>query len=132
LDAPQTTSTNFIQTQVVVSDPAALNRGSQPFVLQLNPGSPAQVEIAELTVAPLAERLLISQSPTNSAQVDLSWFGTSNAVYSLQTSTLAPGSSRTDLGSPVLGQGAPITVPHSFNLRQTGEFYRLHITPPAP
>ena len=102
-------------------------KGLRRLAVQLNPGLVAQIEIASLTIMPLSEVLLILRSPTNAAQVDLSWFGNTNTIYSLQTSTLAPGSIWTNLGPSLPGQGAWITVPQPISLQPTGAFYRFHI-----
>jgi hypothetical protein len=127
LDAPGTATGQFAETRVIVSEGALLNQGTQTLAVQLNPGPAAQIEITSLTITPLSEVLLISLSPTNAAQVDLSWFGNSNTTYSLQISTLAPGSIWTNLGPSLPGQGAWITVPQPISLQPSGAFYRFHI-----
>jgi hypothetical protein len=132
LDAPAAPIGEFAEAHVIVSDKALLNQGTTMLALQLNSGSVSQIEIASLTVTSASEVLLISRSTTNAAQVNLSWFGTSNTTYTLQTSPLAVGGVWTTSGLSLPGQGAWITVPQPVDFLPAGGFYRLHIEPTVP
>jgi hypothetical protein len=123
---PQVLSSSSTQIQAQVADPALLNRGLQSLVVQLNPGSPGQVQILELSVTTVPEELHISQSQSQTGQIVLSWFGTTNTTYQLQAENSLAGG-WTNLGAAFLGQNQVLSVLEDIDPAARWRFYRLHL-----
>jgi hypothetical protein len=126
-----TLSPTSAQVQEVISDPSLLNQGFQPLVVQLNPGSPSQVQILQLSLEAAPERLQISVPSAGSSQVNLSWYGTSNTTYQVQF--LAPGTNIwTNVGHPIMGQGQNLEFSGTLDRSLSWKFYRLSLLQPVP
>lgn len=129
LDAPTTLPAGVVELRLLVSDPAVLNQGFRDLVLQLNPGSPAQIEILELAVVNGSDRLFFQVVGTPPSQFELRWFGATGLEYQLQERTFNPGSDWDDVGGLVAGEDSLITVNRPIEASPARRFYRLVITP---
>ena len=112
LDAPTVLSSNFTQTSVILTGLPAAASDELNLTFQLNTAGPAQFQLGILSLQSLPQlpALSIWLSPANSNALNLSWFGSTNENYQVQSRTSLGSGAWANLGSVVPGQGAASTL----------------------
>jgi len=131
LNAPAVLSSSFTQASVILTGLPADASDELNLTFQLNTAGPAQFQLGDpsLQSLPQLPALSIWLSPANSNALNLSWFGTTNANYQMQSRTSLGRGAWTNLGSVVPGQGAVSTLALPVAPGDPTRFYRLMTSP---
>jgi hypothetical protein len=131
LNAPAVLSSNFTEASVILTGLPAEPSDGLNLTFQLNTAGPAQFQLGDpsLRSLPQLPALSIWFSPASSNALNLSWFGTTNANYQVQSRTSLGSGAWTNLGSVVPGQGAAATLALPVAPGAPARFYRLMMTP---
>ncbi len=131
LNAPPALSNNFAEAGVIVTGLPAEAGNELNLTFQLNTAGPARIQLADpsLQSLPQLPALAIGLSPANSNALSLSWFGTTNGNYQVQSRTSLVSGAWTNLGPVVPGPGAASTLALPVTPGEPARFYRLLMTP---
>jgi len=131
LNAPAVLSSNFTQASVILTGLPAEASDELNLTFQLNTTGPAQFQLGDPSLQPLPQlpALSIGLSPANSNALSLSWFGTTNENYQVQSRTSLGSGAWTNLGSVVPGQRGVSTLALPVAPGDPARFYRLVMTP---
>jgi hypothetical protein len=131
LNAPSVLSSSLTEATIILTGLPAAPTDQLNLTFQLNTVGPAQFQLGEFSLQSLPQlpALTVASSPTNSTALTLSWFGTTNGNYQVQSRTSLVSGSWTNLGSVIPGQGTVSTVALPATPGDPTRFYRLIMTP---
>jgi hypothetical protein len=131
LNAPTVLTNGFTQASIILTGLPASATDKLNLTFQLNTAGPAQFQLGDpsLQSLPQVPALSIGPSPTNSTELSLSWFGTTNENYQVQYRFSLVGGTWTNLGSTLPGQGAASSLAVPGVTGDGGWFFRLMVTP---
>ena len=131
LNAPAALSNAFTQGTIILTGMPAGIGNQLNLTFQLNTVGPVQFQLGapSLQALPQVPALSVSLSPGNSSALDLSWFGTTNENFQIQSRKSLGSGTWTNLGSAIPGQGAASTLTLPIAPGDPTRFFRLMTTP---
>ncbi len=131
LNAPAVLSGGFSEASIILTGLPADLADTLKLTFRLNTDGPAQIQLGDpsLQSLPQLPALSIGLSSPNSTTLNLSWFGTTNENYQVQSRTSLSSGGWTNLGSVVPGLGAASSLGLSVAPGESARFYRLLMTP---
>jgi hypothetical protein len=130
LNAPIELSNGFTEASLTLTGLAAQTNDKLNLTFQLNTVGAARFQLGDFSLQALPQLafLSIGRSPADPTALSLSWFGTTNQNYQVQSRTSFGSGTWTNLGSALTGQGAASTLALPAAAGDPARFYRLMMT----
>jgi len=121
---------NPIVGSLILTGLAAQTNDKLNLTFQLNTVGAARFQLGDFSLQALPQLafLSIGRSPADPTALSLSWFGTTNQNYQVQSRTSFGSGTWTNLGSALPGQGAASTLALPAVAGDPARFYRLMMT----